>query len=244
MKYLVTGASGFLGRNFIQSLSNDIEVLHVDSLTNSSKIEEYCSKADFVFHFAAVQKAEDYESFYKGNVKLTQDIINFLTDSKNLCPILFSSSIHLDKNVNTDFAKTKKIAEDLLIENHNQTGRRVGIFRLTHTFGPHQKPNHNSVVSTFCHNVVNQLPISISNLNCQLNLMFISSVITEFMKFVNRNEFFVFKSFLGEGHSISVLELLCEINKLYLFYSEGNKVEYSDDSFHEELLQTIKFYCD
>jgi UDP-2-acetamido-2,6-beta-L-arabino-hexul-4-ose reductase len=242
MKYLVTGASGFLGKNFIKSLPDDIEVLPVDSSTDITVIKGYCVVADFVFHFGAVQRADSYDDFYNGNVQLTKNIIQFLTESSNKCPILFSSSIHLDLEIDTNFTITKKMAEDILIENNKNTGRKIGVFRLTHTFGPNQRPNHNSVVSTFCFSIVNNIAVTLNNINSQLNLMYITDVINEFNSFVAQDELFLFKSFLKDGHKISIIDLLYLINELNLNYAKHDGDLSLCDDFEKNLLQTLKFY--
>jgi len=243
MKYLVTGASGFLGQNFIRLLSKNIEVLSVNSSTKLSVIKEYCSQADFVFHFAAEQRADNYEGFYNGNVKLTETLLNFLTESDNLCPIVFSSSILLDLNPDTDFSKTKRIAEDIILNNHRQTGRKVGVFRLTHTFGPKQKPNHNSVVSTFCFSIVNNQSVSIGNFNTELNLMYISDVLDEINSFVSQEESFLFKSFLGQGYKISVLNLLHLINEVYIGKRADTARGNGFESFRANILKTLQYHA-
>ena len=242
MKYLVTGASGFLGQNFIKSLPDNIDILPVDSSTDIKAIRDYCQQADFVFHFAAVQRSDFYEEFFDGNVQLTKNIIHFLNESGNQCPILFSSSIHLDLMMDNNFTTTKKMAEDILLVEHRTTGRKIGIFRLTHTFGPFQKPNHNSVVSTFCYSVANKVAVSVDNLNSKLNLMYIDDVIDVFKKFVAQDEFFVFRTFLEDGHKISILDLLYLINKVDLGYIKYGRDLTLDDDFDRNILRTLKFY--
>ena len=105
MRILVTGAKGFVGKNLVASLKNiqegkdttraiqieDIYEYDIDSAL--SELELYCSRCDFVFHLAGVNRPDDDEEFMKGNFGFTSLLLNRLKRFENNCPIMISSSI-------------------------------------------------------------------------------------------------------------------------------------------------------
>ena len=53
-------------------------------------------------------------------------------------------------------------------------------------FGKWCKPNYNSVVATFCHNISHDLPIQINDPDAQLNLVHIGDVVNSFMTVMSK----------------------------------------------------------
>jgi len=76
---------------------------------------------------------------------------------------------------------SKRHAEDALREFAAQSGARVRIYRLKNVFGKWCRPNYNSVVATFCHNVANDLPIQISDPSRELELVYVDDVVEAFL---------------------------------------------------------------
>ena len=62
-----------------------------------------------------------------------------------------------------------------------QTGARVCIYRLKNVFGKWCRPNYNSVVATFCHNIANDLPIQISDPDREMELVYVDDVVEAFL---------------------------------------------------------------
>ena len=64
MKILVTGASGFIGKNLIAQLKNQNlgEVLAFDVDKDKAFLQEACKKCDFVYHLAGVNRPQDPEA--------------------------------------------------------------------------------------------------------------------------------------------------------------------------------------
>ena len=65
-------------------------------------------------------------------------------------------------------------------DQRSEGGARAIIFRLKNVFGKWCRPNYNSVVATFCHNIAHDLPISISDPNKELELVYIDDVVAAF----------------------------------------------------------------
>lgn len=182
MNILVTGAQGFIGKNLIAELNNQ-GYKEIDSFDVSSSLEEldkYCERADFVFHLAGVNRPEKESEFFEGNVNFTSQLIASLQKNKNYCPVLSTSSIHAEKD--NPYGKSKKQGELLLFNYGQKLKVKTLIYRLPNVFGKWCRPNYNSAVATFCHNIANKLPITINNRDYKMTLVYIDDVVSEMIK--------------------------------------------------------------
>ena len=205
MKILITGSDGFIAKNLIEHLKRDSNItLYLFSKNDSiSILEAYLNEVNFIFHLAGVNRPEKIEDFYKGNSKLTQTIINFLISNNKSVPILLSSSTQSD--LDNDYGKSKKEAENLIIKYSKEVNTNVYIYKLPNVFGKWSKPNYNSVISTWCHNISHDLGITINNKDIKLDLVYIDDVIKSFIDKLDSQydkEYFtldnIYKKSLGE----------------------------------------------
>lgn len=113
MNILVTGANGFVGKNLIAELQNEgyENVFEYDIDTAPHLLDEYCLKADFVFHLAGVNRPKEEEEFMEGNFGFTSVLLDKLKEYNNTCPIMISSSIQAA--LNNAYGRSKKAGEDL-----------------------------------------------------------------------------------------------------------------------------------
>jgi UDP-2-acetamido-2,6-beta-L-arabino-hexul-4-ose reductase len=179
---LITGSSGFLGKNLCDHLSQrkDIVLKTYDLENSPDELKEYISNADIVFHLAGVNRPEKVEDFEIGNVGLTQILLNFVRESNRKPHIIFSSSIQAE--LDNPYGKSKRNAEEILEDAAQKEEIKLSIFRLTNLFGKWSRPNYNSVTSTFCYNIANDLPIQIDDPNYSFDLAYIDDVIAAFIK--------------------------------------------------------------
>lgn len=179
MKILITGASGFLGKNLVASLSTlkEFEVLKFDVDNTKEELEAYTACCDFVVHLAGVNRPTNPQEFYDGNFGFTEILCSYLERANNRAPILISSSIQA--TMENDYGKSKKEGEELLLKHGEKHGSKVFIYRFTNLFGKWCKPNYNSVVATWCHNIANDLEISMNNPESSLTLCYIDDVVKE-----------------------------------------------------------------
>lgn len=181
MRVLITGAEGFLGRNLSSRLNElaDIEVVKFCKGDDLSKLAFGLPQLDFVFHFAGVNRPRDKHEFTIGNVDLTASLCKMIASAEHPIPILFASSTQAV--LDNPYGASKLHAEKVL-ENHARlNGSPVLIYRLPNVFGKWSRPNYNSVVSTFCYNVVRDIPITISDPKSVLDLVYIDDVIESFI---------------------------------------------------------------
>lgn len=188
MKILVTGAKGFIGKNLISELRNRsyTEIFEYDIDTELSVFEEFCRNADFVFHLAGVNRPKLESEFMENNFGFTSVLLNTLKKYNNTCPILISSSIQAE--LNNPYGESKKAGEDLMLSYGEETGSKVLIYRFPNVFGKWCRPNYNSAVATFCHNIANDLPIQVNDSSVVMKLVYIDDVINELLNAVEGKE--------------------------------------------------------
>ena len=181
MKVLVTGANGFIGKNLCIELMNKGHiVLSYDIDKTDEDLANYIQVADFIIHLAGVNRPLNADEFYDGNTNFTKALVDIIKKSGRTIPLLFSSTTQAE--LDNDYGVSKRMAEDYLFSFMEETENPVIIYRLTNVFGKWCKPNYNSVVATFCHNVANDLPIQIRDENFEIKLVYIDDVVKQFIK--------------------------------------------------------------
>lgn len=208
-KVLITGSNGFIGKNLKLYFKErkDIEIICFNKEHQSSSLFETVKNANFIFHLAGVNRSDKIEDFQKGNTNFTKILCETVREVGNKSPIVYASSIKA--NENTPYGISKKKAEDLLIDLNKNFKIPISIFRLPNVFGKWCKPNYNSVVATFCNNIIRDLPINIIDKNKIIELVYIDDVIKKFIRLLDdsikninpkNNEFVkpVYKTTLGK----------------------------------------------
>ena len=181
MKVLVTGAHGFIGRNLtahLQACEGCIVTL-LDVESSPDDLRAGLETADIVYHLAGVNRPRFTEEFEIGNAELTRDICRILRGLGRTPVIVMSSSIQA--GLDNPYGVSKRHAEDALREFAARSGAQIRIYRLKNVFGKWCQPNYNSVVATFCHNIANDLPIQVSDLGRELELMYVDDVVEAFL---------------------------------------------------------------
>lgn len=181
MRILVTGADGFIGKNLILFLKENVEaeIVYFTRKNNESEFESMLDGVDWVYHLAGVNRPLDPGEFVSGNVGLTDALCSAIESSGRKVPVVYSSSIQADRD--NDYGRSKSGAEKSLLELQARTSNPVFIYRLPNVFGKWAKPNYNSVVATFCHNISHGLPIQINDPEALLELVYIDDVIASFV---------------------------------------------------------------
>ena len=195
MKVLVTGAKGFVGRNLVAALNNLLngkdrtrpqlqieEIMEYDIDTDPALLESYCERADFVFHLAGVNRPKDNAEFMAGNFGFASQLLEALQKAGNPCPVMLSSSVQatlMGRYGSSDYGKSKLAGEELFFDYGWKTGAQVLVYRFPNLFGKWCRPNYNSAVATFCHNMARDLPITVNDPSVELELCYIDDLISE-----------------------------------------------------------------
>lgn len=187
MKVLVTGANGFIGRNLIAELERreSVEVFPFDIDTPTELLGKYCGECDFVYNLAGVNRPEHVEEFMTGNYGFASELVDMLRKCGNNCPVMISSSIQAA--LENPYGQSKKAGEDMLFAYGQETGAPVYIYRFPNVFGKWCRPNYNSVVATFCHNIAHGLPIQVNDRSTMLRLVYIDDVVEELLQALDRH---------------------------------------------------------
>ena len=196
MKILVTGAKGFVGRNLCENLraimdgKNRTRALTIEAIfeydldTDPALLDDWCRQADFVFNLAGVNRPKDQIEFMQGNFGFASILLDTLQRHGNTCPVMLSSSIQatlIGRYGQSDYGKSKLAGEELFFAYGQKTGAPVLVYRFPNLFGKWCRPNYNSVVATFCHNIAHGLPIQINDRNAKLELLYIDDLVEEML---------------------------------------------------------------
>ena len=196
MKILVTGARGFVGRNLCENLRNIQtgknrtrslaieEIFAYDLDTDPALLDSWCEQADFVFNLAGVNRPKEPSEFMEGNFGFASTLLDTLRRHGNACPVMLSSSIQatlIGRYGQSDYGTSKLAGENLFFDYGRQTGAPVLVYRFPNLFGKWCRPNYNSVVATFCHNIAHDLPIQINDRSAGLELLYIDDLVEEML---------------------------------------------------------------
>lgn len=184
VRVIVTGSAGFIGRNLVARLRagahpDVTEVLEFDRDTDPGLLDAYAAQCDFVFHLGGVNRPQDPAEFIEGNVDLTVRLLSALRAATPR-PVLLSSSVQAAKD--NPYGQSKLSAEEAVAEYSALTGAPVYVYRLPNVFGKWSRPNYNTVVATFCHNIARDLPVEINDPSAPLSLVYIDDVVDEFLR--------------------------------------------------------------
>lgn len=182
MKVLVTGAEGFVAKNLIVRLGEleSFEVVKFSRQTPEKDLPALVADIDAVVHLAGVNRPRSPDEFATGNTGLTESLCQALVSCGRQVPVIFSSSIQA--SLENPYANSKRDAESAVWRYAAQTGASAYVYRLPNVFGKWCKPNYNSAVATFCHNIARGLPIKVNEGNAALTLVYVDDLVDEFLR--------------------------------------------------------------
>lgn len=270
MKILVTGAHGFVGKNLCAQLNNIkdgkarnypvaiSEVMEYDLDTPKELLDDFCKRADFVFNLAGVNRPQKQEEFMQGNFGFASVLLDTLKKYRNTSPVMLSSSIQatlIGRYGESDYGKSKLAGENLFFKYGEETGAKVLVYRFPNLFGKWCRPNYNSVVATFCHNIANGLPIQVNDRSAKLEMLYIDDLVEEMIAALtgqeHRCEFDGLETVLQDNgkycavpitHKVTLGEI---VDLLHTFAEQPRTLmipEISDHSFAKKLYSTYLSY--
>lgn len=203
MNILVTGAKGMVGTALVNNLKNlrdgknrtrpDLlieEIYEYDIDSTMEQLDEYCGKADFVFHLAGVNRPKQQSEFMEGNFGFSSTLLDTLKKCGNKAPIMLSSSIQatlIGRYGESDYGRSKLAGEELFFSYAEENGVKVAVYRFPNLMG-HSRPNYNSAVSTFCNAVANDLDFTVNDRNTELELLYIDDLVEAMFDLLENKE--------------------------------------------------------
>lgn len=178
---LVTGSAGFIGRNLVIALGRTpgLVLREYDTGQTTEELEHFLRGADVIFHLAGVNRPGDPRDFEAVNAGLTERICRTLQQAGRRPRIVFASSTQAA--LDNPYGRSKRAAEEELARWAETSGGEAVVYRLSNVFGKWCRPNYNSVVATFCHNVAHDLPLTITDPDRELDLVYVDDVVDAFV---------------------------------------------------------------
>lgn len=189
MKVLITGAGGFLGQNLQQHLAerNDVEVVCFTRANTMVELPRLLEAVEFVFHLAGINRPQVSQEFVTGNTDLAfalaEAVEGEMRKRGSKITIIYTSSTQAA--LGNSYGASKSAAEDVLRAFANRTGAAVHVFRLPNIFGKWCRPNYNSVVATFCHNIARGLPVEVNDPSAPVTLVYVDDVVESFIELMD-----------------------------------------------------------
>ena len=242
-KVLVTGAKGFLGKNLCANLRlrEDITLMEYDLGNTEDELITMIGEADFVYHLAGVNRPTSEEEFKTGNVDFTQRVVDLLREAGKKSPLLITSSIQAERD--NPYGRSKKGAEDAAFSYSDEAD--VFVYRLPNLFGKWCRPNYNSVVATFCHNIAHDLEIRIDNPDHMLSLCYIDDVVKAFVNALAGSAMQDDQGFCHVGKVYNVtLQQLADLIRSFRAIRETGVIPDMGDDFTRILHSTYLSYLD
>lgn len=185
-RVLITGAQGFVGKNLQLYLVEqpDVQVALYTRQDDPARLPTLLRDADIVFHLAGVNRPQNPAEFQSGNADLTRQLADAVAqvvrESGRAVPVVYTSSTQAD--LDNSYGRSKREAEQVLFSLAEQHAVPAYVFRLPNVFGKWCRPNYNSVVATFCHNIARDLPIQVNDPAATLTLVYVDDVLAQFVE--------------------------------------------------------------
>ncbi|MBF9152154.1 NAD-dependent epimerase/dehydratase family protein [Novosphingobium jiangmenense] len=186
MQVLVTGSDGFIGKNLLVHLAERgiKNVLKFGRQHNVDDLVQLARQADVIVHLAGANRIEHGQDFQRDTVNLTRALCDALATRVSPVAVYFASSRQVGNG--SDYAASKQEAERMLLSVARHAKVTLHIERLPNVFGKWCKPNYNSVVATFCHNLARELPVDCHDASAAVDLAYIDDVCAGISCFIDQ----------------------------------------------------------
>ena len=260
MNVLITGAKGFVGQNLCAALE-EIRIGHdrradhfVKGLTvytydidsAPEELDTYCADCDFIFNLAGVNRPKDDAEFMAGNFGFASTLLETLKKHHNTCPVMLSSSIQASltgRYAGSEYGRSKRAGEELFFNYAKETGAEVLVYRFPNVFGKWCRPNYNSAIATFCHNIANGLPIQVNDPTVEMDVVYIDDVVEELIQALRGNANRQSDGYCAvPTHHETTLGHIADIIRSFPALRENLTVPQLDDPLTKKLYSTYLSY--
>ncbi len=243
LKVGITGQSGFMGThlfNFLRFKKDEFQLIPFkdEYFENHETLSTFVAQCDTIVHLAAMNRHGDPQVIYDTNINLVRSLLTAVEKTKTKPHIIFSSSTQEERE--NIYGKSKKegrqIFENWAKENHAPFTGLV----IHNVFGPFGVPFYNSVISTFCYQLIHDEEPKI-DIDANLKLIYINDLNNVFYDVIinkqNKSPFYVAPRFESKVSNI--------LNKLEYFksaYLAENIIPEIRDDFDIALFNTFRSY--
>lgn len=241
MKILVTGSSGFIGKNLcLRLLEDDYKVFRFDVGNSDDELKSFIAESDFVVHLAGINRPLTEDEFIDGNVNFTKKLCDLIRDGKPSLPILFASSTQAA--LDNPYGRSKKAAEDLIFAHAKECGSKAYITRFYNVFGKWCRPNYNSVIATFCYNVANGLPLDVNPSAPAIDFIYIDDLCEWIISIIQGGIGDLDRILYPEPHFSKTLPKIVELLQGFKESRSNHMVPAIDDPFAKRLYSMYLSY--
>jgi UDP-2-acetamido-2,6-beta-L-arabino-hexul-4-ose reductase len=244
IKVGVTGSNGFIGWHLCQTLKlypNKFVIIEFNRewFKESKKLDIFVSNCDVLIHLAGLNRHSEDDVIYKTNVELAVKLIESFNRTGFKGQVLFSSSIQEERN--NSFGNSKKLAKDLFYNWAIKVGANFKGLLIPNVFGAFGKPFYNSVISTFCHQLVNNETPIIKN-DVTLNLIYINDLVKVIIDLIDIKS--IENININYTDSYKVSEILDLLLAFKLKYFENCQIPDFNNRFELNMFNTFRSYFD
>lgn len=241
----VTGKNGFIAYHIIQSIGcfhDEFDIIPFDRsfFESTDLLDDFVSKCDTIVHLAAVNRHESQDELYHINIKLTDKLIGALQRTNSRPHVMISSS-YQEQNNNL-YGNSKKLSREKLMKWAQTSGANFTGLIIPNVFGPFGSPFYNSVVATFCYQLVNNQQPRIDN-DSQVNLIYVGDLVNQIIELI-RSEHNASKYTVQAKELIHVSEILQLLEQFKAVYFDNGGVPNLDSDFKIQLFNTFRSFID
>jgi UDP-2-acetamido-2,6-beta-L-arabino-hexul-4-ose reductase len=238
----ITGSNGFIGWHLYRTIElykNNFELIEFkrEWFNESINLDSFVKKCDIIVHLAGLNRHSDFEIIYKTNIDLTEKLINSFIRTGFKGQVLFSSSIQEERN--NSFGNSKKVARELFSQWANIEGGTFQGLIIPNVFGPFGIPFYNSVISTFCYQLINNENPFIET-DSYLNLIYIDDLIKKIINLFNTKSNDFIK--IEHTNTYKISEILQLLINFKIKYFEKGQIPDFISRFEINLFNTFRSY--
>ncbi len=242
IKVGVTGSNGFIGWHLCRTLelnTNDFQVVEFkrDWFDDRTQLDLFVSKCDIIVHLAGLNRHSEDSFIYETNVGLAVKLVESFNRTGFKGQIIFSSSIQEERN-NT-FGNSKKVARELFSNWASICNATFHGVIIPNVFGAFGVPFYNSVISTFCHQLVIGENPKIET-DAALNLIYIDDLVKKIIALFNNetNE----NEIITHTDTYKVSEILELLIRYIEKYFKNGQIPNFKNKFEINLFNTFRSY--